>query len=537
MTVSKSSLQLAVKNMQFFGDTDVFPRPFELLAVKEQEDKFIQLLEELDANFDAWFVKHSPTNIRAQSAVGYHGFRAATQIDVPWNAYLLALVIEIGEELEAERVSTSNDTVYSYRLALDATRGTLFDSSIGWQAFNEKSVSLAETSSHVLVTDIADFYSRIYHHRLENALKKIEGANPEVVRRIVILVSSIAGVVSYGLPVGGPAARLLSELLLNRVDRLLLAGGIQFIRFVDDYRIFATDEEHAYRSLVSLSDFLLRNEGLTLNRSKTRILTRHDFLATSAFTADERAESAEEAELRDFLKLRLKYDPYSPTADEDYDKLLSELMRFDIVGLLMREIRKSRIDERVTRQLLQSIKLLSPSTRNAAIESLVDNLIVLYPVFPSVMTVLLASYDDLTKVIQGKVFSALKDLISKNSYITQVPANLAFALRVLAFDRSEECDAVLSQLYQSTTDMMVRRDLIYVMAYRDSEWWLSNLKNSYSMLTMWERRAMVVASYILQDEGRHWRDSVKSGFDPYTSFLRDWAAASKNQNGSLSIRP
>ena len=76
----------------------------------------------------------------------------------------------------------------------------------------------------ILSTDISDFYPRIYHHRLENALNDAT-QNTEVVRRILFILAKLTpGEVSFGLPVGGHAARVLAEAVLNRTDRLLQTG-------------------------------------------------------------------------------------------------------------------------------------------------------------------------------------------------------------------------------------------------------------------------------------------------------------------------
>jgi hypothetical protein len=78
------------------------------------------------------------------------------------------------------------------------------------------------------------------------------------------------------LPVGGPASRLLAELVLNNVDKLLRSEGVRFCRFVDDYRIFCASKEEAYERLILISDKLF-NEGLSLQKNKTRILTMKEF--------------------------------------------------------------------------------------------------------------------------------------------------------------------------------------------------------------------------------------------------------------------
>jgi hypothetical protein len=78
------------------------------------------------------------------------------------------------------------------------------------------------------------------------------------------------------------------------------------------------------------------------------------------------------------------YDPYSPTADAQYDLLREELERFDISGMLARELRKSRIDEALTRQLTKAIRFLPAEIRDGAVLSLIRNLKILYPIFPTV---------------------------------------------------------------------------------------------------------------------------------------------------------
>ena len=70
---------------------------------------------------------------------------------------------------------------------------------------------------------------------------------------------------------------------------------------------------------------LLENEGLPLQKAKTRILSSEEFLSTSEFTEHHTAEDTDEAEARNFLSLRLHYDPYSPTADDDYELIKEEL--------------------------------------------------------------------------------------------------------------------------------------------------------------------------------------------------------------------
>jgi hypothetical protein len=526
---TEAAMKLAAKNIASYGDTDIFPFPTENHIFFDKPKEISTLLRDIDKDFDGSLVKMPVLTSKELAAVGYSGFRQGTQIDPIWNAYLLALVATIGEEIEARRVSST--IVFSYRYKPDRDSGALFDKAIGWPQFQAAAKLNAEKHPYVLRCDISDFYPRIYHHRLENALRRAT-EKADVVSRIRDLVSAIAAGPSYGLPVGGPAARLLSELLLNSVDRLLIAEGVTFIRFVDDYLIFAESREQAHSALIRLSELLLTNEGLSLQKNKTRILSAAEFLATSDFAEAPDGESADDAEARTFRRLRIHFDPYSPTAAEDYEALAKELAKFDIVGMLGRELAKSRIDEGLTRRLVIAIKLLPAASQNDAMRSMLDSLDLLYPIFPSVMQLCRSLLPNLETTVQAALYKALRELIQSDSYITQVRANLAFALRVLATDRTEETELLFAALFRKTSSMMIRRDLIMLMTHRRADYWLSNCRTSFATLTGWERRALLIASYTLGDEGKHWRDSIRDEQSPFDKLVMDWAAESKHKQGS-----
>jgi Reverse transcriptase (RNA-dependent DNA polymerase) len=526
--VPDSALDLAIKNIANFGDTDIFPFPIENRLLFDLSDAASAVLKDVDKDFESSLARMPVLTSKELAAVGYNGFRQGTQVDSVWNAYLLALVITIGEEIEARRVPPS--VVFSYRYKPDPSSGSLFDKVVGWAQFQSTAKDMAQKCSFVLRCDISDFYPRIYHHRLENALRRAT-QKVEVAKRIMALVKGISAGPSYGLPVGGPAARLLSELLLSSVDRLLISEGIRFIRFVDDYILFAESRERAHSALIRLNELLLTNEGLSLQKSKTRTLSSAEFLATSDFAEALDGEDPSDEQARLFRRLRIHYDPYSPTAAEDYEALLAELSRFDLVGMLGRELAKSRIDEGLARRLVAAIKHLPPHAQNDAVRSMIASLDLLYPIIPSVMQLCRVLLPSLDLQVQEALYAAIRQLISTDSYITQVPCNLAFALRVLATDFSEEAELLLATVYKKSSSMMIRRDIILLMAYRQADYWLSNCKTTFSTLTGWERRALLIASYTLGDEGKHWRDNVKNDQSPFDKLVLEWTADNKSKKG------
>lgn len=529
--VTDAHFRLALTNVSHLGDTDIFPFPLENLVFFDDVPGTLEVLRTIDKEYSSIVDRYPLLAVKSLTAVGYSGFRWGTQIDPIWNVYLLSLVLTIGSEIESKRVAIDKGTVFSYRYAPDVSTGQIFDRTVGWVAFQERSVDLARQFPFVLTCDISDFYPRVYHHRLENALKKASG-NSEAILRIKDLLFRISEGVSYGLPVGGPASRLLSEILLNRIDRLLVAERVVYCRFVDDFHIFAKSREDAYRQLILLSELLLANEGLSLQKTKTRILSSEEFLSTSDFAIENKPDSKEAEEARAFTRIRLRYDPYSPTADDDYAELKNELSKFDIVGMLGRQLTKSRVDEGLTRRLLSAVKHLPPESQDKTVASLVASLDVLYPVLPAVMILCKGLIETLESKTKDEVFRVIRDLISSDSYLMQVPTHLAFSLRVLAFDDSEETEAILAKLYRMNLNMMLKRDIILLMGYRGADHWISNCRKQFSTLTLWEKRALIVCSYLLEDEGKHWRDGIKKELSDFDRLVLKWAGDKKNTLGA-----
>ncbi|QFZ82611.1 hypothetical protein GFK26_07485 [Variovorax paradoxus] len=527
--ISSDAAELAISNIANFGDTDIFPFPIENHIFFDAPDDVKKILFYIDADFEKASSDIPILSSKDLSVVGYSGFRWGTQIDPIWNAYLLALTLTIAGDLEKRRVS--NQIVFSYRHLPQKDKHSIFDREIGWHQFQEKSIEMVKSFDYVLRCDISDFYPRIYHHRLENALSAATN-NRSASNRIMKILGAISGGASYGLPVGGPASRILSEILLNRIDRLLIGEQIKFCRFVDDYVIFANSREEAYTALINLTSLLLNNEGLSLQKAKTRVMSRAEFLGTSEFSIETKnEESQDEEQERAFRRLRVYYDPYSPTAESDYQQLRSELDNFDIVGMLGRELAKSRVDESLTRRLISALKHLAPAVQNDAVLSLLKSIDLLYPIFPSVMNLCRGLIDILTPQVKDELYKTLRNLITDNSYVTQVPTNLAFSLRTLASDNSEETEILLASAFKRSDSMMVRRDIILMMAQRRADHWVSNCRRSFSTLTIWERRALLVSSYTLGDEGEHWRKSIRRDLNEFDKLLLKWAGDAKAKKG------
>lgn len=527
----KAAFEVAVSNIARYGDTDVFPWPFENHVLFDKPGEIVGLLEQIHSNIDQALAQYPPLNIDTLSPVGYTGFRWVTEIEPMWNAYFLALTIPIAEAAEKVRLAESEKAVFSYRFGFEPATNKLFKDST-WLDYKRRALELSSDYEYALVTDISDFYPRIYHHRLENELQRLKLQN-DIPSRIMKLLTHFSKTVSYGLPVGGPASRILAEIALHPVDLHLHREGIQFCRYTDDYHLFARTKEDAYRFLAFLSDKLF-NEGLSLQKSKTKIITSKELQEVSRYL-DPNTDNGEASPETRLLGLSIKFDPYSPHADEDYRTLKEAVRSIDIVGILSREIGKTTIDPLVTRQAIKAVRALPSDLQDKALATLIDpdNINVLAPAFITIMRLIRQLTDDLGAHTSELVDNFLIGLLEANSHLLTNDLNLAYLLQVLGKEQSVRKEQLLIRLFVDRPSPLIRRLIILIMASWDCYFWLSDIKKRFRVFTSWERNAFILASYSLGDEGKHWRTHIKHSLSPMENAIRDWYADRLKKNAEV----
>ena len=182
----------------------------------------------------------------------------------------LALSIILFEKIEQARPVADAKIVHSHRRSEDGEH--VFCREYGYKSFREVSgeISREMVGKWKIVTDISAFFDRIGNHQLENHLRE-SGCDVKFVTLMREVLLQWAGDRrSHGIPVGCDASRIISEAALVAVDRELMNRRIQYVRYVDDFRIFADTRAEAYEHLRILSE-LLMTEGLYLNHKKTFI--------------------------------------------------------------------------------------------------------------------------------------------------------------------------------------------------------------------------------------------------------------------------
>lgn len=529
----KQAFEAAVRNISTYGDTDVFPSPFENFIMFDQPGEVVQLLETIHADLDQALALYPPNNIDTLAPIGYTGYRWVTQIEPIWNAYFLALTLAAGEAAEQVRLPESEKAVYSYRFELNPVNNKIFKDST-WMDYKRRALELGSTYEYALASDISDFYPRIYHHRLENELDRIN-LQGDLTWRIMKLLQQFSKTVSYGLPVGGPAARILAEIALHPIDLHLNRTQIPFCRYTDDFHLFAHTREDAYRALSFLSEKLF-NEGLSLQKSKTKIMMAKELQDVSRFV-DPLTQTEDLSPENKLLGLSIRFDPYSPKAEEDYETLKQAVRSIDIVGILSREIGKTAIDPLVTKQAIKAVRALPADLQDRAMATLIepDNIHILAPAFITIMRLFRQTYDEFGTHVHPGVDSFLIKLVESESYLLTNDLNLAYLLQVLGKEQSVRKEQLLVQLFERRQSPLIRRLIILIMAKWRAFYWLSDVKKRFGTSTSWERSSFILASYYMGDEGAHWRLHIKNSLSPMERVIRKWFSERWKTNREVPV--
>jgi hypothetical protein len=530
----KEHFKKALLNIIKHGDTDIFPFPFERYLFEEKFDETLKILENIHSNLENAISESPPLTLVKLSPVGYYGFRQATMIEPFWNAYFLGLVISLAEKIELTRIREDEKKVFSYRYEWNNEKGSLFKDT-NWISYKKQCVEYSKDFDVVLQTDISNFYPRINHHKLENELKRVE-PNTDVPKKILKLLSIFSGTISYGLPVGGPASRILAELALNHADSHLKSKGITFCRYADDYTIFCDSESEAYKTLILLSE-KLANDQLSLQKGKTKIMSTSEFREIHQFLDPKPVDDEISEDEQKLLNISIRFDPYSATAVDDYESLKDAVRQIDIIGILSREVNKTKIDQTLTKQAINSVKVLTDENQVQAVKILLDkdNLTTLSPVFTTIMRSVRSVYEELNEDGQDIVDSSLLELFDTQNYLTKIELNLNYIVQILSIRHSYPKEELFVKLFESETNHFLKRQIIVAMTNWNTHYWLVDIKNKFTTLTTWERRAVIYSSYCIGDEGSHWRKSSKGLFSKEELLIRDWCADRNQSNKPILV--
>jgi RNA-directed DNA polymerase len=196
---------------------------------------------------------------------------------------------------------------------------TFSDHSYGFRPGRSAHQAVAQAQQYIAAghgwcidLDLEKFFDRVNHDKLMGQIaKRVED------KRLLKLIRAFlnAGVMENGLvspsvegtPQGGPLSPLLSNLVLDELDRELERRGHRFVRYADDCNIYVRSERAGQRVMESITRFITQKLKLKVNEAKSAVARpqQRKFLGFS-FTVGPEVKRAIAPQALDRFKQRIR---------------------------------------------------------------------------------------------------------------------------------------------------------------------------------------------------------------------------------------
>jgi RNA-directed DNA polymerase len=164
---------------------------------------------------------------------------------------------------------------------------TFSDSSYGFRPGRSAHQAVAKAQSYiqsgyrwVVDLDLEKFFDRVSHDILMSRVaKRVSDSRVlKLIRSFLtagVLEDGLVGATDEGTPQGGPLSPLLSNLMLDDLDRELERRGLRFARYADDCNVYVRSERAGQRVMAGLKAFLTSKLKLTVNETKSAVAEPH----------------------------------------------------------------------------------------------------------------------------------------------------------------------------------------------------------------------------------------------------------------------
>src|ERR1700756_3057651 len=144
------------------------------------------------------------------------------------------------------------------------------------QAVAQAQRYVAAGYSIVVDLDLEKFFDRVNHDSLmaRVAVRVTDKRVLKLIRAFLksgVMEDGLVSPVDEGTPQGGPLSPLLSNLVLDELDRELERRGHRFVRYADDSNIYVGSERAGERVMASVSRFLTKKLRLKVNEAKSAV--------------------------------------------------------------------------------------------------------------------------------------------------------------------------------------------------------------------------------------------------------------------------
>jgi RNA-directed DNA polymerase len=226
-------------------------------------------------DLSAYLKEHWPT-IRAELLDGTYKPQPVRRVEIPkasggvrllgiptvLDRFIQQAVMQV---LQADWDGTFSETSFGFRPGRSAH-----------QAVERAQAYIASGHAVVVDIDLEKFFDRVNHDILMGLIAK-RVADKRVLKLIRGLLT--AGVMEGGLvrpteegtPQGGPLSPLLSNLMLDVLDKELEKRGHRFVRYADDCNIYVRSQRAGERVLAGIEKFLEKRLKLKVNKAKSAV--------------------------------------------------------------------------------------------------------------------------------------------------------------------------------------------------------------------------------------------------------------------------
>lgn len=130
--------------------------------------------------------------------------------------------------------------------------------------------------SYVVDIDLSKFFDRVNQDRLIGRLGKV--IEDKRILRLIgktlrsgVMKDGVVSSTPEGTTQGSPLSPLLSNLVLDELDKEIEGRGLEFCRYADDCNIFVKTQRSAERVMKGISEFIEKKLKLVVNREKSKV--------------------------------------------------------------------------------------------------------------------------------------------------------------------------------------------------------------------------------------------------------------------------
>lgn len=222
-----------------------------------------------------WLKQHWPS-VTSTLIAGSYLPRAIRKVDIP----------KPNGDVRTLGIPTVTDRLIQQAIAQALTpyvESTFSNSSYGfrpnrnaWQAVRQAQQYIHSGKRWVVDMDLEKFFDRVDHDILMSRLARIikDERLLKLIRRYLEAEMMDGKEVlkrDKGMPQGGPLSPLLSNILLDELDKELERRGHSFCRYADDCNIYVSSQKAGEHLLKDLSEFLMKTLKLQVNAQKSAV--------------------------------------------------------------------------------------------------------------------------------------------------------------------------------------------------------------------------------------------------------------------------